>query len=210
MHRLISMLPATTVLVALWCTAGCTSWKRFAYEGFGRDTWQKPDQVIAVLTIRPGEQIADIGSGGGYFTFRFAQAVGPGGKVYAVDIDQDMTDYVAARARDEGLANVDVILARPDDPLLPAAGVDLVFTSNTYHHIENRVAYFANVRKYLHRDGRVAIVELAGKSWFSSWFGHYTPSETIRREMEAAGYRLEHEFPFLPRQHFLVFSVAVR
>ena len=54
----------------------------------------------------------------------------------------------------------------------------------------------------------MAIIELAGKGWFDRWFGHFTPSEAIRSEMEAAGYRLEHNFDFLPRQHFLVFAAA--
>jgi len=72
----------------------------------------------------------------------------------------------------------------------------------------NRVAYFRNARKYLRPEGRVAIVEHAGKGWFDSWFGHWTSNETIRAEMEAAGYGLQREYTFLPRQFFLVFTPA--
>jgi len=198
-------LQIATAVIAAFC-AGCTQLKRFAYEGWGRDKWQKPDEVIRSLQLQPGNRVADLGSGGGYFTFRLAKAVGPSGHVYAVDVDEGLNAYIAGRARDEGFNNVDVILAKYDDPLLPAAGVDLVFTSDTYHHLENRVAYFRNARKYLRPGGRVAIIEFAGKGWFDSWFGHWTPSETIRTEMEAAGYRLQQEFTFLPRQFFLVFA----
>ncbi len=200
-------LQAATILVVAFC-AGCTQCKRFAYEGFRRDRWQHPEQVVQSLGIRAGDHVADLGSGGGYFTFRLAKAIGPSGRVYAIDVDAGLNDYVAARAREDGLDNVAVILAKYDDPLLPEGGVDLLFTSNTYHHIEHRAAYFSNARKYLRPGGRVAIVEYAGKGWFDSWFGHYTSSETIRGEMEAAGYRLQQEFDFLPRQHFLVFAAA--
>jgi arsenite methyltransferase len=199
-------LRAATVLVVALC-AGCTQLKRFAYEGWGRDKWQQPNKVIEALDLRPGNRVADLGSGGGYFTFRLAQDVGPKGHVYAVDVDQGLLDYIAGRARDEDLNNVSIVLAKYDDPVLPEK-VDLIFTSNTYHHLEDRVAYFRNAQKYLRPGGRVAIVELAGKGWFDSWFGHWTSSETIRAEMEAAGYRTQQEFTFLPKQFFLVFTPA--
>ncbi|HVN84114.1 MAG TPA: class I SAM-dependent methyltransferase [Candidatus Binatia bacterium] len=207
MRRTWPTLPVAGVLgCLLW--SGCTSLKRFAYQGWGRDAWQRPAEVIAALAIQPGAIVADLGAGGGYFTFRLAEAVGPAGTVYAVDIDADLLEYIADRARTEGLSNVRTITAGADDPRLPSDGVDLLFTSNVYHHLENRSAYFANVRKALRPGGRVAIVEHAGKSWFSKWFGHNTPSQTIRNEMAAAGYRLDQEFTFLSQQHFLVFSPA--
>ena len=194
-----------TALLAAFC-AGCTSLKRFAYEGFGRDKWQKPDQVIQSLQLRPGDRAADLGSGGGYFTFRLAKAVGPTGHVYAVDVDEGLNDYIAGRARDEGFDTVSVILAKYDDPLLPADGVDMIFTSDTYHHLEHRADYFRNARKYLRLGGRVAIIEYAGRGWFDGWFGHWTPNATIREELETADYQLKQEFTFLPRQFFLVFA----
>lgn len=190
-------------MLAALCV-GCTGFKRWAYEGWGRDKWQQPEQVIRSLRLRPGDHVADLGSGGGYFTFRLARAVGPTGRVYAVDVDAGMNDYIVERAREEGIANVSAILARYEDPLLPESGVDLIFTSNTYHHIEKRPDYFRNARRYLRPGGRVAILDLAGKGWFDGIFGHWTPAETIRAEMEAAGYRLEEELP-LPRQSFLIF-----
>ncbi len=199
-------LRTAAVLVVAFC-AGCTQLKRCAYEGWGRDNWQQPDQVVQSLQLRPGDRVADLGSGGGYFTFRLAKAVGPTGRVYAVDVDAGLNDYIAGRARDDGIDNVGVILAKYDDPLLPESGVDMIFTSNTYHHIEHRSAYFRNARKYLRSGGRVAIIEYAGKGWFDSWFGHWTPSATIRAEMEAAGDHLQQEFT-LPQQFFLVFETA--
>ncbi|HEY5543363.1 MAG TPA: class I SAM-dependent methyltransferase [Candidatus Binatia bacterium] len=193
------------VLAVALLMAGCAQLKQCAYAGINRDEWQQPQKVIAALKIQPGASVADLGSGGGYFTFRLAEAVGPSGKVYAVDIDRDMVDLIAERATKEERSNVEVILARPEDPSLPKAGVDLIFTSNTYHHIEDRVAYFANLRKYLRRNGRVAIIEFDRRGWLEGLLRHYTPSEFIKREMEQAGYMLQQEFDFLNRQSFLIF-----
>ncbi|MGB7950439.1 MAG: methyltransferase domain-containing protein [Candidatus Binatia bacterium] len=193
-------------LLLFFFLAGCAGLKQCAYEGLSRDQWQQRDRVIQSLEIRPGERVADLGSGSGYFVFALAKAVGPDGQVYAVDVDQEMNDLVAERAKTEGAGNVQVILARPDDPLLPANGVDLIFTSNTYHHIKNRVSYLTNLRKYIRPKGRIAIIEFDRRSWFAGLWKHYTPKEFIKREMEQAGYRLLREFDFLDRQSFLIFS----
>lgn len=195
----------TIVLLSLLCI-GCTDLKRFAYEGLNRDARQEPQRVIRALDLRSGDDVADIGSGSGYFTFHLADAVGPSGKVYAVDIDRGLNAYVAKRAREKGYQNIAVILAEQHNPRLPESGIDLIFICNTYHHLDDRTAYFANARKYLRAGGRLAVIDFNGKGWFERLFGHTTSSEVIRSELKAAGYRLEREIDFLPRQHFLVFA----
>lgn len=196
----------TAALAAFLVLAGCTTLKNYTYEGFGRDGWQQSEKVVQSLAIKPGDRIADLGSGSGYFTFRLSQAVGPAGKVYAVDVDEDMLEDFADRVKKDGYRNIEKILAKYDDPSLPESGVDLIFTSNVYHHIEARAAYFANAAKYLRPGGRVAIVDFNGRHWSAIFIGHYTPVEVIKNEMEEAGYRLEREFDFLDRQSFLIFS----
>jgi predicted methyltransferase len=195
-------IAATALLLGLvLLAAGCTMAKRLAYEGFGRDEWQQPERVVADLALAPSAKVADLGSGGGYFTFRLARAVGPGGRVYAVDVDAGMNEHVADEAADQGLANVATVLAATDDPKLPER-VDLLFTCNTYHHLENRAAYFRAVREhYLAPGGRLAIVEFKPEK-----FSHSTARETIDEEMTAAGFRLVKAFDYLDRQHFLVFA----
>jgi arsenite methyltransferase len=197
----------TLTFVAAVLLASCAQLKQCAYEGVHRDDWQQPQRVMTALNVRPGDQVADLGSGGGYFTFRLAEAVGPAGKVYAVDVDPDMVDLIAKRAKQETASNIDPILAKPDDPLLPKTGVDLIFTSNTYHHIDNRIAYLSNLRKYLRPGGRIAIIDFDRRAWFEGLFRHYTPSEFIKREMEQAGYSLQDELDFLDRQSFLIFTL---
>jgi ubiquinone/menaquinone biosynthesis C-methylase UbiE len=193
--------PALLAGLAALVGLGCTSLKRLAYEGPGRDGWQQPERVIQALELSPGQAVADLGSGGGYFTFRLAEAIGPGGTVYAIDIDRGLNDYVRRRAAREGRANIAVIQAEPNDPRIPAGGVDLIFTCNTYHHIDDRKAYFARARQSLREGGRLAIIDYHDKHGSS-------PADVIRSEMEAAGYRLERQHDFLTRQNFLVFSIA--
>lgn len=201
---------ALVFVLHLAAVSGCASLKRFSYSGFDRDSWQKPEQVVRSLGLQPGAQVADVGAGGGYFTFRLAEAVGPSGKVYAVDVDPEMIAYLKQRAQEEEYVNVEVIEGAPDDPFLPEGKVGLVFLCNTYHHLRARVAYFTRVRKYLSVGGRVAIVEFNRKGWLRRWWSHGTQEDVIRHEMQAAGYQLQQEFHYLPKQHFLVFSQAVK
>ncbi len=194
------------VILSISLANGCTTFKRWSYEGVGRDDWQQPAQVMETLGIQPEQDIADLGAGGGYFTFRLAEATGSGGTVYAVDVDEGMVDYLDQRAKEEGYMNVETILGNYDDPLLPPEGVDLIFTCNTYHHLKTRVDYFNNIRKYLRDGGRIAIIDFAGKTWFQRLLGHTTPAEVIRAEMVTAGYRLTGEHEFLSKQNLLIFQ----
>lgn len=211
-YHLRRVMTRRIVLVSIVVLAlqlvGCSPWKRFIYEGFDRDEWQKPDEVIALLGVDEGAHVADVGAGGGYFTFKLASVVGETGRVYAVDVDDDMVAYLKERAEADGLANIEVIRGEFDDPLLPDGRIDLVLTSNTYHHIEQRSEYFARLLADLAPGGRVVILELNDHSWFPRTFGHMTPKQMIVDEMTAAGYRLVDDFDIVERQHFVVFAPA--
>ena len=190
-RRRLAMNGTAALLFAVGLLAGCSSFKRFSYEGFSRDEWQQPDRVIAALGIRPGDRVADLGAGSGYFTRRLARAVGSNGKVYAVDVDEKMNEYLRQRVAQAGISNVDVILGRFEDPLLPDGGVDLVLIVDTYHHLEDRPAYFRNLRRDLTPGGRVAVIDFDGrKGWFVRLLGHTTPREELLREMAEAGYQV--------------------
>lgn len=179
-----------------------------------RDQDQKPAQVVEALGVKPGMVVADIGAGSGYFTRRFAEAVTETGKVYAVDVEEEMLTY-----NSESLANLhfpyhaEFILARPDSPKLPTDSTNLIFLCNVYHHLEDRAAYFSNVKSALKPGGRVAVVdfyhdERSGEVGFPK--KHLVPRETVIDEMTKAGYRLAKEHSFLPRQYFLEFVPTAR
>jgi arsenite methyltransferase len=196
---------AAAFLFAL-AAGGCAASKRFAYEGVGRDDWQKPDAVLALLGVGPGDRVADLGAGGGYFTFRLAEAAGPSGRVFAVDVDDDMVAYLASRAQELHAVNVSVVRGDYDDPKLPDGEIDLLFTCNTYHHFADRTAYFRRLLTDLAPNGRVAIVEYDGRGgWFASLFGHETPADEIAREMREAGYEQIANHEILTRQSFQIF-----
>jgi ubiquinone/menaquinone biosynthesis C-methylase UbiE len=194
------------VLLLLLAGVGCAAAKRFAYEGIGRDDWQEPNAVIALLGIGPGDRVADLGAGDGYFTFRLADAVGSTGRVFAVDVDDAMVDYLQQRARELRAANVVIVRGAQGDPKLPDGEIDLVFTCNTYHHISDRPAYFSRLLVDLAPSGRVAIVELDERDWFARTFGHLTAADEIAREMALAGYRRIASYEILSRQSFQIFG----
>src|SRR5512138_1049904 len=102
-----------------------------------RDEYQKPHEVITALDLKPGEVVADIGAGSGYFTFRLARHMGDAGRVYAVDVSPDMILHLNRRVRDLQLKNVVSILSAPDDPLLADASIDRFFICDTWHHIDD-------------------------------------------------------------------------
>src|SRR5262245_15624258 len=124
-----------------------------ALESPERDVYQKPNEVLAALDLKPGEIIADIGAGSGYFTFRFSRQVSERGKIYAVDVSPDMILYINRAIRDLKITNVVSILAVPDDSLLPVSSVNRFFFSDSWHHIDNQTKYLSVMRKLLKPNG---------------------------------------------------------
>jgi arsenite methyltransferase len=199
-------LPCLTLLL-IWLTA-CDQIAYRQMNDPGRDAWQQPKAVIEALHISPGARVADLGAGGGYFTFPLAEAVGPEGNVYAVDTEDESLRFIEKDAAQRGgiPRQVALILATPNNPHLPTSGVDLIFTCNTYHHLSERLSYMQALAGFLRPNGRIAIIDFKEGSWLGSLFGHATSKDTVRQEMKTAGYRLINDFDFLSKQHFQVFS----
>jgi ubiquinone/menaquinone biosynthesis C-methylase UbiE len=169
----------------------------------------KPKEILEALQIREGCAIADIGSGGGYFTLEFVRRAGVGGRVYAVDTQPKYLAFVKRRAEQEGLDNIAFVLASGNKINLPEAGLDLVFVRNAFHHLPEPAEYFRNLKRFLKPDGKVAVIEHKPKAGFSfvAMFKHYTPVEAILRAMEDAGFSLAQSFTFLPGQTFNLFRI---
>jgi ubiquinone/menaquinone biosynthesis C-methylase UbiE len=168
----------------------------------------KASDVIERLDIREGRAIADIGSGGGYFTLAFARRAGRTGRVFAVDVKQKYLNFIKRQAEQDGLNNIVFVLAGEKGTGLPEAGLDLVFARNVFHHLPEPANYFANLKKNLKPGGTVAIIEHKKKGFgFVSLFGHHTSHDAIVREMGTAGYSPAGSLDFLPDQTFTLFRV---
>ena len=174
------------------------------FEDPSRDLWQKPDEVIRTFSLSPSASIADIGAGTGYFSVRFARAV-PEGRVFAIDIEPSMVEYVTERAQREGLANIEAVLASPDDPKIPQP-IDLIIIVDTYHHLADRTAYFRRLTRALKPSGRIAIIDFKPESKMGP-IEKLAPAQVIR-ELAEAGYALVAQPTMLPEQYFLIFVLA--
>lgn len=182
---------------------GAEQWAR-QFDAPERDAWQKPEEVVAALALPPGAKVADIGAGTGYFAVRLARAV-PQGRVYGVDVEPDMVRYLRERASRESLPNLEAVLSRPEDPLLPEP-VDVALIVDTWHHIEQHPVWLARLKSQLNPGGRVAIIDFRPESHRGPPPRLKLPAEQVRAELEAAGFRLVAEHDFLPEQYFLVFQ----
>jgi ubiquinone/menaquinone biosynthesis C-methylase UbiE len=176
--------------------------KRF--DDPARDAWQLPDRVIETLAIKPGQIVADIGAGTGYFTVRLAKSA-PAARVYGVDIEQSMVDYLSQRAMREGLKNVTALRGGSDRTNLPEP-VDVVLIVDTFHHIPQRVAYFTALKKLMKPGARLAIVDFKKDSPEGPPREfRFTPDE-ISAELGKAGFSLQRQDDFLPRQMLLIYG----
>ncbi len=156
----------------------------------------KVDEVIAKLRLKPGDIVADIGSGSGAFTIPFAKAVAPNGVVYAVDIDKDMLSYVADRAKKEGVTNIKTVLGENDDPKLPVHNLDVAFFHRVLHMIEHRQAYLNSTATYMKPDGRIVVIDKNPEDSPTSWM--WLRQSDVDTWMAALS--------FYPAEHFSVFD----
>ncbi len=203
------------VVVAVTILAGCEGLTKVDFTSLGRGGWQRPDDVVAALALRPGDRVADLGAGEGYFIPYLSNAVGSEGSVYAVDLDPEIVagleeEFAGGDGGDGG--NVEVVLASEDDPGLPIGAIDAVLIVNTYHHIADRPRYFAKLREILRPGGRIAVIEpnadLGGILALTLEDGHKSHASEVVGEMQEAGYRQVESLDFLPVQIFEVFSPA--
>jgi ubiquinone/menaquinone biosynthesis C-methylase UbiE len=179
------------------------------FEDPERDTWQKPDEVVKQLQLRPGNVVADIGAGTGYFTRRFAAAVGPSGQALGLDIEASMVAYMTEDAQKHGLAHYTARQVSPHDPQLAPQSVDVVFICDTYHHMQDRVAYVRLLAQALKPGGRVVIVDFQKRPIpLGPPMEWKLAPETVTEEFRQAGFQLTRSVEFLPYQYFLEFTVS--
>lgn len=176
------------------------------FEDPQRDHWQQPDAVIHALTLQPGQIVADIGAGSGYFTLRLARAVAPKGRVFALEFAEGTLDYLGQRLTREGINNVQALLVPHHDPLLVDGSLDMAFLCNVYHHLEDRAAYLRKVRKGLKPKGRVVIVDFYQREGMPVGppMGMRLSEDTVEKELAAAGFSVSEKLTFLPYQYLVI------
>jgi ubiquinone/menaquinone biosynthesis C-methylase UbiE len=174
-------------------------------EDPGRAVWQKPDEVVASLGLRPGDTACDVGAGPGYFTLRLARAVGPEGRVLAVDVEPRMVETLRDRLVATKLSNVTPVLSVPEDPLLPAAACDVVLVVDTYHHFPDGLDYLRRLARTVKPGGRIVNVDYQKRETpVGPPLEHRVAREDFLETAGRAGLVLVEEKALLPYQYFLV------
>ena len=174
-----SCAAAISVLLAVWTLAGATPARAqnaaaerhripadfMSYLGADwlergeRITEEQPERVLDAMGLRPGDVVADVGCGSGYYARRIARRVQPGGTVYCEDIQPEMLDIMRERAAAEGVTGIEAVLGAPDDPRLPEGAVDWIIITDVYHEMSEPEAMLAGIRRALAPGGRVALLE---------------------------------------------------
>ena len=161
-----------------------------------RDAWQRPAEVMDELGIKPGSVVADVGAGNGYFSFHLAARVGLRGKVYAVDIQDDLLKKIRRRAKKEGVAQIETIPGAADDPRLPAETLDAILVVNAYHEMRKYDAMMKGMYRALKPGGLLGIIEpgdTMGQPRRTYQERHTIPEALVREDAARNGFRFLRE-----------------
>jgi ubiquinone/menaquinone biosynthesis C-methylase UbiE len=179
------------------------------FEGEDRDVYKRRDEVVAVLELEPGMNVADIGAGTGFFTMLFAREVAPEGKAYGLDITQQFVDRIAEVAAELGLENVEAMRNDPDSTNLAKDSIDVAFMADTYHHFEYPYRMLASIKDALRPGGKVVVVDLERVEGVTKPFVLNmvrAGKGTFTDEFRNAGFELVREVPFSEEDYILVFE----
>jgi tRNA A58 N-methylase Trm61 len=158
------------------------------------DRWRQPERIVAALDLAPGQSVADVGAGSGYFTQRLADAVGAAGRVTATDIDERALAALRELARRTRGAPIEVRRVDPDHPGLEAGAYHRVLLAQVDHLLDDRVAYLRRLRAALAPGGRVVIAN------------RVQHRAGLLRAAPAAGYAIERDVTDLPGQFVVVLA----
>ncbi len=176
-------------------------------ERANREIEERPQLTVAALEIQPGQTVADLGAGSGYYSFRIAPLVGERGSVLAIDVEPRMLRIIAERAKRDGIDNVTTVLATPSDPNLEPNSIDLLFMVDVYHELEFPFEVMTKAREALKPGGRVALIEYRAEDPAVMIKPVHKMSERqIIRELTAAGFRHRKTLRTLPLQHLVLFQ----
>lgn len=174
------------------------------FEGKERDTYQKPAEVVKSLGNVNGKTIIDIGAGTGYFSFPLAKA---GAKVIAADVDDRFLKFIKEKQEKLGISNQQILPKKVpyDSPDLKNGEVDMAIIVNTYHHIENRTAYFSKVKMGLKPGGELVVIDFFKKETpFGPPVNMKLSEEQVIAELKTAGFKeFDTNQKLLPYQYII-------
>lgn len=174
------------------------------FDDPARDAWQRPADVITALRLAPGMTAVDLGAGTGYFLPYLARAVGPSGRVIALDVEPDMVRYMNERAAREKLTNIQAKVVPIDDPGLSPRSADRILIVDTWHHIPSRPGYAAKLKAALKPGGLVAVVDFTKEAPHGPPKEHRLTAEQVVAELREAGFDATVEEEPLPDQYIVV------
>jgi ubiquinone/menaquinone biosynthesis C-methylase UbiE len=177
------------------------------FEVESREIYHQRNKIVAALDLKPGMAMADIGAGTGLFTLPFARAVGPQGRVYAVEIAKNFLEHIRGRALRASAANVQAILCTPKSVELPKASIDLAFICDVYHHFEFPQASLASLHQALKPGGTLVLIDFKRIPGVSSEFilGHVRAGqEVFEAEITAAGFEKVTQIEGLLEENYFV------
>ena len=181
------------------------------FEGESREIYARRNDIVAASGVKAGMTVADVGAGSGFMAMLFAHAVGPSGRVIAAEISRPFAAAIALRAKNEGVQNLSTVVGTQTKTGLPADGVDIVFTSDVYHHFEQVAATLASIRRALKSGGRFIVVDfqrIPGVSPQNTLDHVRAGKETVIEEVLAAGFRLREDVSSLDLKtnYYLIFE----
>jgi ubiquinone/menaquinone biosynthesis C-methylase UbiE len=167
----------------------------------------KTEEVIARISLKAGQVVADLGAGTGAFSIPLGKAVAPGGRVYAVEVDKGYFDIIHEKAKEAQVTNVQTVLGEFGDPKLPAADVDVAFFHDVLHHIDDRAGYLKSVARYVKPAGRVVVIDLKPElSPHKDQPNLIVSDEQVTRWMGAAGFGKVEKVDLFPEKYFLIYT----
>ena len=211
-HRLVALLAAVGVVFGLSPTVTgqlgqrpADDWSK-TLEGAERVGGLKIDEVVANLHLKAGEIVADVGAGPGLFEVPMAHAVSPGGKIYAVEIDEAFFAEINKKTNDARVTNVQTVLGKYTDPNLPIHGIDVALFHDVLHHIQDRAAYLKAMVGYMKPTGRIVLVDYEGGQVHPDNPEMQVSRAQAGKLMADAGYKQVDDIKLFPDKYFLVYT----
>jgi ubiquinone/menaquinone biosynthesis C-methylase UbiE len=167
------------------------------YEYDGKDDEIQPDRIMDAIGVKPSMVVADAGTGRGYLAWKLASRVGPTGKVYANDIDQEGLNYIEKKCRKDNIDHVIPVLGKVTDPCFPEGELDIVTMLHAFHDFTQPVEFLENLKKSLKPDGIVVVID-----WRT-----ILPKQRTIELFEKAGYEFVREETFLAKDYICIFGL---